>query len=469
MPWMSRLLVTLVSASAIAMGCGADEGAPDTDALSDRLSMLEEAQDMLECACPGAEPCTSDGDHPVELGCFKQVAARHADEIGPELECQVRKVEAQNSCLQKAGCGDPTEAWETCYDEGGDCDDDATEGYEDEVEDCLRSAGALPGEGGESAGAGGAAGAGETPVQAGVPAPHAGSDGAGGTAGRGAAGDGAAGDVPGGAGMSGGGAGAGSGSAGSGGAGSAGSMTSAGCSSSDSAASGSFTLEVGGEQRHYVVTLPEVYVADAPHALVLAWHGLGGNAGSVAQTGYFGLHAPAGDAAIFVAGQGVPADGMDVSTTGWADADGADVAFTRAMLGEVRARYCIDEARIFSVGMSEGGAMSNRVGCALGDELLGIAAIAGSGPSVTCVGQVAAFIVHGTDDQVVHFTEGEASRDHWLLANHCAGPATPVAPEGCVEYAGCDDGHPVRFCEVDGGHLLPAFAGPAIWSFFSSL
>jgi hypothetical protein len=39
----------------------------------------------------------------------------------------------------------------------------------------------------------------------------------------------------------------------------------------------------------------------------------------------------------------------------------------------------------------------------------------------------------------------------------------------CVDYSGCDEGLPVRWCVHQSGHNWPGFAPQAIWDFFSSL
>jgi poly(3-hydroxybutyrate) depolymerase len=84
-----------------------------------------------------------------------------------------------------------------------------------------------------------------------------------------------------------------------------------------------------------------------------------------------------------------------------------------------------------------------------------------------CVGQVAVWMSHGNTDEIVTFESGQASRDHWLMTNHCDATTAPTAPEPCVAYQGCDDGHPVHWCEFDGGHTVPMFASEAIWAFFA--
>ena len=97
--------------------------------------------------------------------------------------------------------------------------------------------------------------------------------------------------------------------------------------------------------------------------------------------------------------------------------------------------------------------------------------MSGSGPRLfggrACAGQVAVWMSHGNTDTVVPFAQGQASRDQWVSANHCEAQTMPVMPSPCVAYQGCDDGHPVTWCEFDGGHTVPTFASQAIWAFFS--
>ena len=248
-------------------------------------------------------------------------------------------------------------------------------------------------------------------------------------------------------------------------------MPSSGCGASEWPMSGEHMIDVDGTPRLYIVKIPDAYDANMPYRLIFAWHGLGGTAQQIAsgfRGGYYGLETRAAGSAIFVAGQGL--ETMS-GGAGWPNTGGRDIAFVRAMLDWLRASYCIDEERIFSTGMSYGGIMSNTVGCQLGDVFRAIAPIAGSGPrsfgGAMCVGQVAAWIAHGNMDTVVSFESGVASRDYWIGSNHCGMETMPVTPDGCVAYQGCDEGHPVHWCEHDGAHTVPTFASDGIWAFFS--
>lgn len=244
---------------------------------------------------------------------------------------------------------------------------------------------------------------------------------------------------------------------------------SAGCGAADDVPTGPGTIDVDGTERSYIIATPENYDPQKRYKLVYAWHGLGGTAASIARS-WYGLEARAMGSTIFIAGQGLP--GANGGGAGWPNSGGRDVAFVKALHERVRATYCIDEERVFSVGMSYGGIMSNTLGCQMGDVFRAIAPIAGSGPrsfgrGMDCTGQVAAWLAHGNEDTVVTFQSGQGSRDHWLAANHCETQTMPTEPSPCVTYQGCDAEHPVHWCEFDGGHTVPRFASAAIWSFFS--
>jgi polyhydroxybutyrate depolymerase len=160
--------------------------------------------------------------------------------------------------------------------------------------------------------------------------------------------------------------------------------------------------------------------------------------------------------------------------TGWdLMPDSEDVQFFDAMLAEVSASLCVDDARVFSAGHSFGGFMSNSIGCYRGGTIRAIAPVAGGGPFWPCSGQVAAWIAHGTLDAVVPFMAGEDSRDFWTERNNCdVAQSEPVDPAPCVAYAGCDGEFPVHWCQHDEpelmGHNWPDWAGEGIWAFFSA-
>jgi polyhydroxybutyrate depolymerase len=244
-------------------------------------------------------------------------------------------------------------------------------------------------------------------------------------------------------------------------------MKSAGCGVTDHPASGTLTIDVAGTEREYILELPDGYDANTPYKLVFGWHWRGGNAGNVAmgQLGggpYYGLKARAKGSTIFVAPNGID--------NGWANTGGRDIAFLKAMLALFEAKLCIDQSRIFSTGFSYGGMMSDAIGCDMADTFRAIAPMSGalySGCTKTGSQPIAVWLSHGSSDDVVPLADGKAALDIFLQRNGCGSQTSPVTPSPCVAYAGCSAGHPVHYCEFDGGHQPPSFASSAIWEFFS--
>jgi polyhydroxybutyrate depolymerase len=139
------------------------------------------------------------------------------------------------------------------------------------------------------------------------------------------------------------------------------------------------------------------------------------------------------------------------------------------MLADVQARYCVDNARIFSMGFSSGAMMSVTIGCEMGDVFRAIASMAGSlyyAPNCNGTGHIAMWGSHGLSDVFVPLADGRAARDKILLQNHCWTSATPIDPSPCLSYQGCDAGYPVTWCEWSGAHAIPSFGSSAIAAFF---
>lgn len=284
---------------------------------------------------------------------------------------------------------------------------------------------------------------------------------AGGSAAGGAAGTGGAlgtgGGTSGGATGAGGGDGAG-GALGTGGA-SGGDTKSAGCGKSRTLMNGRKTIQSGGQNREYILRVPDDYDSDKPYRLIMAYHWLSGNANQVANGGnggstddpYYGLWDLAEGSTIFVAPEGLDA--------GWANSGDRDINLTDAILEQVEGDLCIDTSRIFATGFSYGGGMSYALACARADVFRGVAIYAGAQLS-GCTGgttPIAYFHAHGANDDVLNISQGRQLRDRFVGVNECT-PQSPPEPgvnsgtHTCTSYQGCSEGHPVRWCAHGGGH-----------------
>ena len=227
-------------------------------------------------------------------------------------------------------------------------------------------------------------------------------------------------------------------------------------------------MQVNGTARSYYLQLPASYDASKAYPVVFQFHPLGGTA-EMALTMY-DIQAGLPNA-IYITPQGLIGASplSDAGSPGWANTNDEDIEFTKAMLSQAQTTYCVDNARIFSVGFSYGGMMSFAIGLELGNVFRAIAPMSGALYSDDTANNhshpVAMWGSHGTQDTFVPTTDGEKARDQILAENHCGTQTTPVDPSPCVAYQGCDDGYPVTWCEWDGSHAMPSFGSSAIAAF----
>lgn len=257
---------------------------------------------------------------------------------------------------------------------------------------------------------------------------------------------------------------------------SAGGATSGGAEPSAGCRSGAFpalvgearTIDVDGLQRHYLIDAP-AGPADAALPLVLVFHGFRHSAAGLREGLDFAQRAASG---ALVA---VHADGrddvrlLDRIGRGWdiAPGDGRDTAFVRAILDTLERERCIDRRRIFATGFSNGGFLSNLLGCQLGDRLAAIAPVAGARPLDACTppAPMPVLFSHGSADRVVPPRLTAAAAAWWRRANRCE-DAEGVPRDGCRVSQGC--AADVVVCEGTQAHTWPPDASAAIWRFFEA-
>jgi poly(3-hydroxybutyrate) depolymerase len=183
--------------------------------------------------------------------------------------------------------------------------------------------------------------------------------------------------------------------------------------------------------------------------------------GSITGGPYYGLESRSAGSAILVAPDGI--------SNGWANTNGQDVAFVKAMLSLFESNLCIDHSRIFSTGFSYGGIFSLVLGCEMSDVFRAIAPESGQffGSCNTSGGPVAVWQSEGSSDGTVTPSSAKAANDYFVSRNHCSTQTMPTSPSPCVAYQGCDAGFPVVWCQFNGGHTPWDMAPDPVWSFFS--
>jgi polyhydroxybutyrate depolymerase len=126
--------------------------------------------------------------------------------------------------------------------------------------------------------------------------------------------------------------------------------------------------------------------------------------------------------------------------------------------GLVSARWCVDTARIYFTGHSDGGSVASVLA------LLGttppVAAIAPSAAGVddaylaaqTCPGALPAMVIHSQNDGLFPPPGfGEGAAEFWAGCSSCGAPGTAL-PDGCAPYDGCAAPSEVLYCETSGAH-----------------
>jgi polyhydroxybutyrate depolymerase len=252
---------------------------------------------------------------------------------------------------------------------------------------------------------------------------------------------------------------------------------------------------VNGVTRYYLLYVPTNYDPAKPLPLVYGIHGLAMNNVWAAHDGSgFQLIQETNNAALLVYPQGLPANGQSTppsTQSQWGNADSnwggpppnanaqrmaGDLAFFDAMQKKVEETYCVDTKRVFAVGFSQGGFMTNTLGCERASVFRALAPVAGWGPNTSAPSCSNATASHpllqtqGDTDRTVSPALGQSTRDFWRGRNGCQSTTQPSATygTGCVEYQGCMPGKPVVYCTHGGDHLVPSGAGGRAWRFFQA-
>ena len=256
-----------------------------------------------------------------------------------------------------------------------------------------------------------------------------------------------------------------------------------------------------GEEREYILYLPDVYSEEASLPLVVYLHSYGwdskrgmwnSNFNEIAEKYGF----------VIVYPNATPNwnSGInDVSSYPTPDTD--DVSFIKTLITKMNEMYHIDLEQVYATGYSNGGIMSYRLACEADDQIAAIASVAG-GMSESmfenCKPKRAISIleIHGTKDTTLPYTgrpglkSSEEGIDFWVTANACESTESlkmaDIEPEDGstiekISHSNCTDGSAVVLMKVvNGGHTWPGEdestygrlnkdinASEEIWKFFS--
>ena len=239
-------------------------------------------------------------------------------------------------------------------------------------------------------------------------------------------------------------------------------------------------LTSGGNEYNYQFTVPSSYDG-SPLPVVLDFHGIGSNG---AQQAVFSGWSAAAESEGFLSVQptGLMADGDDRASwelPQFETSDRNDIQFVVDLIDVISSQICIDPARIYSTGMSNGGLFTSTVVCELSERIAAAVSVAGVTHHESCspTRAVPYLAFHGTDDTVVPFNGGgESTLDgaagsseffeqvipeefaEFADSNGCSGSTdSQITPEVTLtSYSGCNDDVPLGFYTIEGaGHTWP--------------
>lgn len=269
-------------------------------------------------------------------------------------------------------------------------------------------------------------------------------------------------------------------------------LPAASCAAGKAGSVKKFSLKSGGYERSYRLYIPANLDAAKKHPLFMVLHGGGGTGKGMRRlTGYCFEKRSAAQGGLVVYPDGLEKNWNDYRGDRSRRAQREnidDVAFLKAVVAEISARYPVDPARVYASGLSNGAMMSYTLACRAADVFAAVAAVAGSMPenlAAACSPSrpVPVMIINGTQDPLVRWGGGdvtgplgraklgrvlpvEKTRDFWLKADVCRAERAAFSrkddnPDDGTSlarefYADCAGGSAVDFVKVEGGgHTWP--------------
>ncbi|HGG57435.1 MAG TPA: hypothetical protein ENK31_06530, partial [Nannocystis exedens] len=228
-------------------------------------------------------------------------------------------------------------------------------------------------------------------------------------------------------------------------------------------------IEHGGLTRTLRLHIPPSYDGSEASPLVVNFHGLTSNVQE--QVFFSGMNKTADAEGFMVA---YPQGYMDSWNAGvcCGGAESAmidDVGFVRALIETLEGATCIDPARIFATGMSNGGFMTHRLACEASDLFAAFAPVSSVLLTEPCEPErpVPIMMFNGTSDTLVPYEGGlflgaVETFESWAAKGGCAGAPALTFAKGaatCQTYQECAEGAEVTLCTIDPmGHCWPGTA-----------
>jgi polyhydroxybutyrate depolymerase len=230
------------------------------------------------------------------------------------------------------------------------------------------------------------------------------------------------------------------------------------------------TMMHDGRQRTFILYVPTGYDASRRTALVIDIHGLNSNATAFQRTsgwtekgeeeGFIVVH-PNGLGSSWNAGKLCCGSSMSTGVD--------DEGFIRSIVTTLAERGCIDPARVYVTGLSNGGAMAHLLACNAADMFAASAPVSMANGADPCEPErvISMIMFRGTQDTTVPYRGGGRSfggpfpsaqddLDQWKTLDGCSGEPRETHDGLCTTYGPeqCEDGVEVTLCSPAAGHVL---------------
>jgi polyhydroxybutyrate depolymerase len=177
-------------------------------------------------------------------------------------------------------------------------------------------------------------------------------------------------------------------------------------------------IMVGGQERTYVLYVPDSVSEHAPAALVIVLHGGFGQGRSMATLSGFSQLADR-EGFLVAYPDGLRRHWRDGRTMpkGLIADDADDVGFMSTLIDDAAQLHPVDPKRVFATGMSNGGIFSHYLALKLSDRIAAIAPVAGGVATEIAAdfrpaSPVSVLIINGRDDPLVPYDGGAVGRSN---------------------------------------------------------
>ena len=236
------------------------------------------------------------------------------------------------------------------------------------------------------------------------------------------------------------------------------------------------TIQSSGQERRYLLYIPESYDPAKPTPLVISMHGFIEWPDHQRQISHWNeLADEAGFIVVYPMGTGFPLRWGTLARAGDQGQAQRDVQFISDLIDKLAGEYNIDKDRIYANGLSNGGGMSFLLACQMADRIAAIGGVAGaystSWSECSPSRPVPVIAFHGDADPVVPYEGGiRTSRDYdfpaisdwiaaWAKNNACnlTSEEGPTSGEvSSIRYTGCAENANVELFTIHGGgHSWP--------------